>query len=73
MNRPGPVHRQNGESYWVVSRVLEVKCGSDGVWVGHVRWHGWPNDDTWEPVSNLVADGVDLGEFRDVLPARFYE
>jgi hypothetical protein len=41
--------------------------------MGHVRWHGWPGDDTWEPVSNLVTDGVDLEEFRDVLPARFYE
>lgn len=73
MNRPGPVHRQNGEPYWAVSRVLEVKRGSDGVWVGHVRWYGWPGDDTWEPVSNLVDDGVDLEEFRDVLPARFYQ
>jgi len=73
LNRPGPVHCHNGESFWLLSRVLEVKRDSNGVWMGHVRWHGWPGDDTWESVSNLVADGVDLEEFRHVLPAKFYQ
>ena len=38
-----------------VEEIVGMRTGSDGSIEYEVKWQGYPDDNTWEPLSNLVG------------------
>jgi hypothetical protein len=72
---PPPVEVQ-GQEEWVVREILDSRRHGRSRQLQYlVAWEGFPDpsDNSWEPASNLIADGIEnafLSDFHSKYPRK---